>query len=152
MRAKATIKCSLKKEGSDQNWWMVADQVDEQLGKYYRSLYWLEHSKAIKLSKPYWGSHVTIVRNEIPPNIDLWWKYHGEEVEFEYRTGVRDNWGPHRFRSFYWLDVKCPRFDEIREELGLPPNPDRTYHVTIGSIENEANRELYENMWRISQS
>ena len=145
--AKGTIKSSLKRPDSDQNWWMVLDNISDEMGRYYRRLYWLNHSKAHKLARPYWGSHVTIVRNEIPPNLAKWWSYHNEEVVFEYVPGVRDNYGPERFRSFYWLDVRCPRFDEIREELGLPPNPDRTYHVTIGSTENEANRAYYEGLW-----
>lgn len=71
-----------------------------------------------------------------------------EEVEFEYLPGVKDNWSPKRFRSFYWLNVICPRFDEIRVELGLAPNSDGLYHVTIGSIENETNRETYKKLWQ----
>jgi hypothetical protein len=46
--------------------------------------------------------------------------------------------------------VVCPRFDEIREELGLPPNPDRTYHMTVGSVEEEKNKHIYERMWNVS--
>ena len=146
-RATGKITSSLKKPDSDQNWWMVLDDISENLGRYYRNLYFLDHNKGKKLCKPYWGAHVTIVRNEIPPNLAKWWDYHEEEVEFEYIPGVRDNFGPERYRSFFWLDVRCPRFDEIRAELGLPPNPDRTYHVTIGSIEDERNRAAYEAMW-----
>lgn len=145
--ARGKVKCSLKKPDSDQNWWMVLDEVSEDLGRYYRRLYWLEHNKGQKLHKPYWGAHVTIVRNEIPPNLAKWWNYHGEEIEFEYFPGVCDNYGSERYRSFYWLNVRCPRFDEIRVELGLPPNSDGIYHVTIGSTENEQNKALYEAMW-----
>jgi hypothetical protein len=147
-KAVGKLRCSLKKPESKQNWWMVLDCNTEEIGRYYRHLYLLERSRCHKLSRPYWGSHVTVVRNEKPPNHHLWWDYDGEEVIFHYRSGVRDNCGPERFRSFYWLDVVCPRFCEIRKELGLPPNPDRTYHMTIGSTENEANRQLYENMWK----
>lgn len=146
-KATGVIRCSLKKPSSDQNWWMVLDCDTEEIGRYYRHLYWLDHSKAIKLSKPYWGAHVTVVRNEEPPNTSLWWTYDGEKVEFDYRPGVRTNYSSERFRSFWWVDVICPRFDEIRVELGLPENPDRTYHMTIGSAENEANRHIYERMW-----
>jgi hypothetical protein len=111
----------------------------------------LEHNKGQKLSRPYWGSHSTVVRNEVPPNVDKWWSYHGEHVVFQYKPGVKDNYGPHRFRSFYWLDVVCDRFEEIRAELGLPGNPDKTYHMTIGSVENEANRHVYDRMWQGEQ-
>lgn len=146
--ARGKIKASLKKPDSDQNWWMVLNDIDETIGKYYRHLYWLEHNKGKKLSKPYWGSHITIVRNEIPANLNKWWDYHEEEVEFNYYPGVEDNCGPERYRSFYWLNVKCLRFDEIRVELGLPPNVDGLYHITIGSIENKENRKIYENFWK----
>lgn len=146
-KAEGTLRCSLKKESSDQNWWMVLDSATEDIGRYYRHLYWLAHCRGAKLSKPYWGSHITVVRNEEPPNRDLWWNYDGERVEFTYRPLVRNNHSNERFRSFWWVDVVCPRFDEIRVELGLLPNPDRTYHMTIGSAENEANRHIYEQMW-----
>ena len=144
--ARGTLRCSLKKPDSDQNWWMVLD-CPEDIGRYYRRLYWLDHSKATKLASPYWGSHITVVRNELPPNKELWWNYDGERVKFEYQPGVDDNHSGDRFRSFYWVNVICPRFDEIRVELGLPKNSDGVYHMTIGSSENEANRHIYEQLW-----
>jgi len=134
------LRYSLKKETSDQNWWLVLDCKTEEIGKYYRHLYWLEHNKGHKLSSPYWGSHVSIVRNEEPPNKELWWAHSGEEVYFHYIPGVRTNYTPERYRSFWWLDVICPRFDEIRVELGLLPNSDGIFHMTIGSWDNEENK------------
>jgi len=145
--ASGKIECSLKKPKSNQVWWMVLRNIDENIGCYYRYLYWLDHNKGQKLARPYWGSHITIVRNEIPPHRDLWWNYHGEEIKFEYFPDVHNNWSPERYRSFYWLNVRCPRFDQIRVELGLDPNPDGLYHVTIGSVENAANKDRYEAMW-----
>lgn len=150
-KARGTVRCSPRREGRDQNWWMVLDCTTEEIGRYYRHLYWLEHSKGSdKLAKPYWNAHVTIVRNEEPPNKDLWWGYSGEKVEFSYLPGVRTNQTDDRFRSFWWVDVICPRFEEIRVELGLPKNSDGIYHMTIGCSENEKNRELYEQMWAAS--
>jgi len=147
-RASGTLRCSLKKPDSDQNWWMVLDCSTEEIGRYYRHLYWLEHGQSTtKLAKPYWGAHVTVVRNEEPPNKDLWWNYDGERVEFEYLPGVQSNYSDERFRSFWWVNVICPRFEEIRVELGLPKNSDGIYHMTIGSAENEKNRSIYEELW-----
>ena len=148
LKAEGIIRCSLKRPSSDQTWWMVLACSTEEIGRYYRHLYWLDCAKGSKLSKPYWNSHVTVVRNEEPPNNGRWWDYDGELVEFHYIPGVDDNYSNARFRSFYWLNVICPRFEEIREELGLHKNPDGIYHMTIGSIENEANRHIYEAMWR----
>jgi len=130
---------------------MVCDADSQEIGSYYRSLYWLDHNKGQKLLRPYWPLHVTVVRNEEPPNHDLWWNHDGESVTFYCLPRVRTNWSPERFRSFYWLDVVCPRFEEIRVELGLPKNSDGIYHMTIGCSENEANRALYEAMWGKSE-
>lgn len=141
------IRCSLRRPDSDQRWWMVADCTTQEIGSYYRNLYHLEHNKGAKLLRPYWPLHVTIVRNEEPPNKERWWDYDGERVEFHYLPGVRTNETPERFRSFYWVDVICPRFEQIRVELGLPKNDDGIYHMTIGTSENEANRTAYEALW-----
>jgi hypothetical protein len=150
-KAAGTIRCSVKKPDSDQNWWMVLDCNTEEIGRYYRHLYWMDHCKGTKLSKPYWGAHITVVRNEEPPNKDLWWNYDGERIEFDYSPYVRTNLSDERFRSFWWVDVICPRFEEIRVELGLPKNSDGVYHMTIGSRDNGANRHIYEQMWAANQ-
>jgi len=142
-----TIRCSVRRPDSDQNWWMVADCADQEIGSYYRGLYWLEHNKGSKLMRPYWPLHVTVVRNEEPPNVGRWWDYDGEQLDFYHLPCVRTNWTAERYRSFYWLDVICPRFEEIRVELGLAKNPDGIYHMSIGTVENEENREAYERMW-----
>ena len=126
---------------------MVADCVTQEIGSYYRSLYHLEHNRGAKLLRPYWPLHVTVVRNERPTHEDLWGSFDGERVEFQYLPGVRTNETVARYRSFYWLDVVCPRFEEIRVELGLPKNSDGIYHMTIGTSENESNRAAYEAMW-----
>lgn len=145
--AEGILRCSVRRAASDQRWWMVADVVDQEVGRYYRNLYHLEHNRGAKLLRPYWPLHVTVVRNEEPPNKKLWWNYDGERVTFNYLGGVRTNETPERFRSFYWVDVICPRFEEIRVELGLPKNSDGIYHMTIGTTENEQNRAAYEAMW-----
>ncbi|MGD9727426.1 MAG: hypothetical protein AB7V39_13695 [Nitrospiraceae bacterium] len=126
---------------------MVADASDQTIGSYYRHLYWLDHNKGRKLLRPYWPLHVTIVRNEMPPNHGSWWSYDGEVVAFYCVPRVRDNDGGERYRSFYWLDVISSRFEEIRVELGLKKNPDGIYHMTIGTTENEDNKAAYQAMW-----
>ena len=148
-KAEGVLRCSLKRPSSDQNWWMVLD-CPEDIGAYYRHLYWIDHNKGLKLARPYWGSHITVVRNEPPPNKELWWNYDGERVEFSYSPGVENNYSDARFRSFYWVNVVCPRFEEIRVKLGLPKNPDGVYHMTIGAVENEKNRHIYDQLWASS--
>jgi len=134
---------SVKREGSDQKWWAILD-CDPEIGRYYRHLYRLHHRFCRKLDRPFWGPHITVCRNERPDEeyLHLWGQYESELVEFHYLSGVKDNYGPERYRTFYWLDVLCPRLDEIREELGLGP-PARSYHLTIGSWENPARETWY---------
>ena len=56
--------------------------------------------------------------------MDLWRKYEGMEVEIRYDVVVRNHFG------FWSLPVYNRWFQEIRAELGLPPEPD--FHITIG--------------------
>lgn len=137
------LRYSVKRESSDQNWWVVLD-CDPSIGTYYRHLYKLHHNHCRKLQRPFWGAHITVLRNEEPGDQykPLWGKYAGEEIIFTYRPGVSDNFGPERYRSFYWLDVVCPRVTEIRQELGLE-KPECDLHLTIGSYENPDRYEWY---------
>jgi hypothetical protein len=149
-----TLRYSPKREKSDQHWWLILD-CDPALGQYYRHLYHQAHHQCRKLARPFWGPHITIVRNEEPDDAykHLWDAYAGEELEFQYSGGAGDNYSPERFRSFYWIDVICPRFAEIRKELGLSDistawRPGTDFHLTIGSWENPARRDWFFNEYR----
>lgn len=117
---------------------------DPEIGRYYRHLYQRDTYNCHKLSRPFWGAHVTLVRNEEPDveHKHLWDAYAGEAIEFHYCGPVKDNYSKERYRSFYWVDVFCPRMDEIRKELGLGV-PSCGYHLTVGSSENEARKDWY---------
>ena len=148
--SQGTLRYSPKRQSSDQHWWLVLD-CDPKISEYYRHLYYMQHHQTQKLARPFWGAHITIIRNEEPENQykHLWKKYAGEKLTFSYRSGVKNNYSPERYRSFYWLDVVCPRFDELRTELGLLPisaawREGTDYHLTIGSKENPARKEWYE--------
>jgi hypothetical protein len=142
-KAEGTLRYSVKREGGEQNWWIVLD-CDPVLGDYYRHLYLLANHRCEKLQRPFWGAHITVSRNEEPCG-DFkcrWMKYEGEKVEFTYVPGVKDNYSPDRYRSFFWLDVKSPRLMEVRQELGLGA-PSCGFHLTIGSQENPDNKDWY---------
>ena len=110
------------------NWWLVVD-ADQEIGRLYRALYKMEAFGCGSLQRPAWAEHVSVIRNEEPPENKkhLWKKYDGEPIEFEYIPVVRGN-GQH-----FWLDVHCERALEIRTELGLPYQPDYGLHLTIGN-------------------
>lgn len=126
-----------------QKWWLVID-CPEDISKYYRHVTHLASYRCLKLQRPYWGAHITVIRNEEPPNQDLWNKYDGEEVVFQYGKYIGTNYNDDRWKSFWWLDARCERALNIREELGLRREPYPQFHLTIGNIENERNRRGFE--------
>lgn len=91
--------------------------------------------KAARLQPGRYAPHVTVVRHEIPPQTAAWGRHEGEEIEFEYDPFVFDD------GTYFWVQVRCPRLEEVRIELGLPPMstwtrpPDLadTFHLTVGN-------------------
>ncbi len=124
-------------------WWLII-RCDDQLAALYQSFVykdarklitsqdaygignWLFYIKNIKLTKSVWGSHISVIRGEEPPNKQFWKKYQGKEIEFSYIPMTQTN-GCH-----YWLPVSSSNIDDIRLELGLPAQPLAPFHLTIG--------------------
>ena len=134
LRSTGTIRYSpkLKGEGKSDNWWLIVDTCAD-LSRYYR--YWWNYNQRFwgdVLIRPAWQSHISVVRNEQPANPEHWEKYAGHEIEFEYCTRVMGG------GDYYWLDVVCDRLIKIREELGLPPEPEYPFHLTVGRLEGSA--------------
>lgn len=81
------------------------------------------------------GCHITIIAGEKEEKIispsDI--PYLGQEVEFFYDPVVMTEG-----RSF-WINVKCPTADFIRNKIGLPCKW-RGYHVTLGNLKNRQSR------------
>ncbi|SNT22209.1 hypothetical protein SAMN06265795_117121 [Noviherbaspirillum humi] len=104
---------------------LVATLPRDDLDLLYQWFIQREFGQAMRLNRPMFGTHVTIVRHdEAVPNMAPWGKYEGLEVEIEYDVVVR------RHFAFWSLPVYNDWFQEIRRELGLPPAPD--FHITIG--------------------
>lgn len=85
-------------------------QVDQQISDYYRSTL----PKYIWTNPQRYPAHVSVVRNETPPNMELWGRYEGIKVPFLYEHHVYNG------QVYYWLNVFCSRLEDIRVELGLP--------------------------------
>jgi len=105
-------------------WWVVLD-ADPELGKYYRHLFYIHRNKCNKLQRPAWESHITIVRDEEPPNKLAWDKYNGLVVEFEIVPEFATN------GDYFWFPVKCKFAIDLRDELGLG-EPRYPLHFSIG--------------------
>lgn len=74
-------------------------------------------------------AHITVVRVFESPNLDLWGKYEGEIIPFEYLPLIKFD------GTYYYLDAYSNRVGDIREELGLPRfRMNDSYHITIGNI------------------
>lgn len=115
-------------------WWMIAQSCDD-LAAYYRSI--VARRFGIRLLKPSFGAHVTVMAEERPLRDEAGWKrFHGLRVRFSYTHDVYTN------GSFWWLRVSCPELDRIREHFGVAPagslGPDGTVlhkvplHLTVG--------------------
>jgi hypothetical protein len=128
-------------------WWLVIECCDD-LARYYRSLFNHVNRAWYQLHAPAWGSHISVVCDEIPAseNLQFWEAHDGEEVEFFYEpilytaalevTGNEPRVIPlepgYNNGQYVWLDVRCERAIELRRELGLSPEPFYPLHLTIG--------------------
>ncbi len=117
-------------------WWCVAP-VDREITRYYR--WWLTRELHLKrLFAPAWDAHVSIVRGEEPQDSlkTLWKRLHGRKVQITYSPVVRqagDTTGQVDEKGHFWfVDVWCDDFLEIREELGLRTH--YKFHLTVGRI------------------
>lgn len=92
--------------------------------------------KTIRLQRPRWDPHITVVRNEAIPNLTVWGRHEGSFVEFEYDSYV------HCDDTYYWVRVFCPALTQLRLDLGLPESSELTrapdgfesFHITIGNL------------------
>jgi hypothetical protein len=109
-------------------------EVDPSLGSYYRSL----APKIVKLNKPLYPPHISVLRKETPINIEAWNKHEGREITFSYQGVFNDE-------IYYWLEARSPALEEIRSELGLPlisgltqsPDKRHRFHITIGNVKGK---------------
>ena len=125
-----TLRYSPKLLGSiSSKWWSILD-VDPMIGKYFRHLFHIGIWRCRVMQHPAWSEHVSVVRNEEPDDNHkhLWEKHAGVDIGFDYEPEVRSD------GKYFWLPVRCERLLDIREELGLPRDPEFGLHLTIGNV------------------
>lgn len=105
--------------------WLVL-MCDDEISKYYRCMFSKEYPWKGKLTRPVWGTHISVIRGEFIPNIKLWGLDANKIIEFEYDGGVIDN------GEYYWLKAKCPYLSTLREKYGLSKEPRFGFHLTVG--------------------
>jgi hypothetical protein len=107
-------------------WWGLI-VCDDQISRYYA---WLLKRRGVEVysnDKGLWGTHVSVLKGDHPPNPTAWGRYEGYEVEFNYTHLIRYDNGEHA-----WVDVYSEDLSAIRQELGFPFKP--WYHLTIGRL------------------
>lgn len=119
----------IPRDGSipSKKWWAIVE-CPHDIIDYYR--YWVTKNKKFKISPPSFGAHISIIRDEEPLDEfkHLWKKRQDMEVEFTYTPDFETN------GDYWWLNIECPMLNEIRAELGLPPEPQIGYHLSIGKL------------------
>jgi len=104
--------------------WLIL-RCDDGIGEYYQ--WWIEKHHHIKIERPLFGGHVSVMRGELPTeNADAWKNRQDERVAFQYH---------HEFQSadgFWWLPVSCPKMEQLRLSFGLSALPEHGFHMTIG--------------------
>lgn len=112
----------LEGEENNQGWLIL--QCDRDISLYY--CWFIQKKFGIKLQQPRLGSHITIVRGEVLSHLERWNAYQGHTIEFHYSNEVKSN------SKHWWLDVHSHCLMSIRQELGLNPQPQYNFHLTIG--------------------
>lgn len=114
------------------DWFKVHCAVDQGISDYYRAMIPNTHI----FNRQKYPAHISVVRNEIPPNMDVWGIHENQEIEFQYSNVV------HFGTVYCWLNVFSKRLEEIRLELGLPVSSQYTlppegyikcFHLTIAN-------------------
>lgn len=85
-------------------------EVDPGITAFYKSLI----PKYYVANPQKYAPHISVVRKELPPRMDVWGKYEGQPVDFYYDGIVREG------TVYWWLDTYSVKLEEIRLELGLP--------------------------------
>lgn len=121
------VRLDLRKKSRGGSWWLIVEMDGnslEDFGAYYR--WHLRNHGVGMLQATAWKPHVTILdgRQEVKPEFqNLWKKYSGEIVTFEYDIELEKIW------KFWVLPVRCDFFKEIRKELGF--KNDYPFHITV---------------------
>lgn len=118
-------------------WWALLT-CDDEICKYYA---WQMKRRGVELypnDKGLWGTHVSVLKGDVPIDPSKWGKYQDYEVKFHYNHLVRYDNGKHA-----WVDVYSEDLSFIRQELGFDAKP--WYHLTIGRLVRpfEVNFEKY---------
>ena len=118
-----------RRDGGTTKWWLILE-CDREIGRYLRHLFEVAAHHTQRLQEPLWGAHVSVVRDEEPPNAELWEQLEGRQVCLEYDCEIE------LVNGFAVAPARCKDALDYREALGLPREPKYPLHLTIGNLRN----------------
>ncbi|MEM7015267.1 MAG: hypothetical protein AAF585_27740 [Verrucomicrobiota bacterium] len=116
-----------RRDGKSTEWWMIL-RCDREIGAYLRKLYAMSTHGVSELQEPLWGTHVSVIRDEEPPNLDRWRELEGAELTVRYSQVVEIH------SSYAVVQAQCDEALDYRESLGLSREPELPLHMTIGNL------------------
>lgn len=109
-------------------YWLVLN-LPHEIIQYYQ--WFVRKELFIDIKDPPHSAHVSIVRGEVPPNIDMWKKYDGKKLQFQYYPHIIMKKDKKKPGYFFFINFDCDEIMNIREELGLYSKYFE-WHFTIG--------------------
>lgn len=109
-------------------WWAYLECCPD-LGRYYRYSLLKFTCEYRNIMAPKLGSHITLVRYEIPTTVPMSFK--NEIVQFTYSHKIFSN------EKHFWLNVNCDFGNDFREKMGLTSEPLIPFHLTFGVMPGE---------------
>ena len=104
-------------------WWVVVE-CDAAYLDPWRAMAEKEHG--VRLTRPRWGAHLSVVSGEAPKAPERWGFRGGEEIAFEHAPAAQTD------GTFFWLPVVAEELLDLREHLGLSRHPKSPLHLTLG--------------------
>lgn len=105
--------------------WLIL-KSDPELCLYY--CWFIEKCLGIKLQQSMHKCHISVIRGEVIPLPDTWNAYSGKLIHFHYSNLISTN------GKYWWINIYSPCLVAIRQELGLAPQPEINFHLTIGVL------------------
>ena len=108
--------------------------IDPGIAEMYRALI----PKSIRIQRPRFAPHISVIRKEAIPRPHLWGTRQGESVAFVYEPIIYND------ETYYWLRCYSEALSAVRRELGLPdlsdlarpPDLADCFHTTIGNTKS----------------
>lgn len=135
-----TLRYSPQSRGNkDSKWWVIVD-CDPGIGELYRTLFkqaFFSGQLGVEwtgkaLVRPAWKEHVSVIRNEEPPEEfkPVWGLDEGREFVLECDPILKGD------GLYLCLSVKCDSLLDLREKLGLPREPFYPLHLSVANTKS----------------